>query len=774
MKKYLLALIALVPILLLAASGTITVTTPYPIALSSSAAATDSIPGSGKIGVISGSITNQNLPMFSGTSGLIADSGTSSIQIVIGPNSSSDGEVALYSLGTGKILKNSGVLISGAKVLTGLNSVSNVTIGSPTAAAGTFTNLTANTSLTMPDGSTLITAGNHSTTFTTTGTTSVTFPTSGTLATTGNLAAYLPLAGGALTGLVTTNNQFQFVPATVSTTMSQSGILATIVGANSTYNGAYVVPASGSPFTIVNYQGTTTVPTTVSQTISSGTACTVYLFNSTPIDINSGLGLLQAFKATQYLTLGAIGTFTTIDGNGAAYGSFVSSNVANLPNNSSNQTASQSGTTVTGVGTSWDSTYKGHLIRFSTGSVAWITAVGSSTSMTVTPSQTVTSTTFDIPGKTNGVESTSMDGLGNFGTSNAYVNSSLVMPAGSTLTLGTIGTGVWQGSVIGSTYGGSGVASPTAHGILVAEGSSAFTPLTATNGQVLVGSTGSDPVAATIGGTQGVTWTTGAGTLSAGLSGVPNSALANSSVTLTAGTNISISGGSLSLGGSATINVAAPFSATTLTSNGLLIGNGTSNISGITACTNGQVPVGSTAAAPACATVGSANGLTWTTGANSLSIGITAGGIANASLTNSSVTVTAGAGLTGGGAVSLGSSTTISLNTSNITTWSTVSTTSQSMAVGNGYFANNSSLVTFTLPTSCTPGDKMIVDGQGAGGWKIAQNVTQVIHLGSSTTTSGTSGFLSSTNQWDSVTLRCILLNTAWTVESVIGNILVN
>jgi len=63
--------------------------------------------------------------------------------------------------------------------------------------------------------------------------------------------------------------------------------------------------------------------------------------------------------------------------------------------------------------------------------------------------------------------------------------------------------------------GGTGAASLTAHGVLVGEGTSAITPLSVgTNGQVLLGSTGADPVFATLTSTGGtVTYTTGAGTL---------------------------------------------------------------------------------------------------------------------------------------------------------------------------------------------------------------------------------------------------------------------
>lgn len=65
--------------------------------------------------------------------------------------------------------------------------------------------------------------------------------------------------------------------------------------------------------------------------------------------------------------------------------------------------------------------------------------------------------------------------------------------------------------------GGTGRNTLTDHGVLVGATTSAITQLTAgTNGQLLVGSTGADPVFATPGSTDStVTWTTGAGTLSA-------------------------------------------------------------------------------------------------------------------------------------------------------------------------------------------------------------------------------------------------------------------
>jgi hypothetical protein len=66
---------------------------------------------------------------------------------------------------------------------------------------------------------------------------------------------------------------------------------------------------------------------------------------------------------------------------------------------------------------------------------------------------------------------------------------------------------------LSATQGGLGVASPTAHGILVAEGASPATPLVLTNGQLLIGSTGADPVPASITAGAGIIVTPGAGTL---------------------------------------------------------------------------------------------------------------------------------------------------------------------------------------------------------------------------------------------------------------------
>jgi hypothetical protein len=95
--------------------------------------------------------------------------------------------------------------------------------------------------------------------------------------------------------------------------------------------------------------------------------------------------------------------------------------------------------------------------------------------------------------------------------------------------------------------------------------------------------------------------------------------------------------------------------------------------------------------------------------------------------------------------------------------WSVIST-SQSMSNNAGYITNGGSLITLTLPTTSPIGAVMSVVGDGAPGWKIAQNASQSIRFGSSTTSIGTGGSLASTNAADSISLVCTNANLTWTV----------
>lgn len=104
-------------------------------------------------------------------------------------------------------------------------------------------------------------------------------------------------------------------------------------------------------------------------------------------------------------------------------------------------------------------------------------------------------------------------------------------------------------------------------------------------------------------------------------------------------------------------------------------------------------------------------------------------------------------------------------------TWNEITGTSQSLIVSNGYIANNASLVTFTLPTNAIVGDRIRVTGKGAGGWRVAQNASQLIQFGNKVTTTGTGGRLDSTNRYDCVEFICITVNTTWLVISSVGSV---
>jgi hypothetical protein len=106
--------------------------------------------------------------------------------------------------------------------------------------------------------------------------------------------------------------------------------------------------------------------------------------------------------------------------------------------------------------------------------------------------------------------------------------------------------------------------------------------------------------------------------------------------------------------------------------------------------------------------------------------------------------------------------------------WTNVTGASASAAVNNGYMANNAGLVTITLPVTAAVLSIIQVSGSGAGGWKIAQNASQYINFGSEVSTTGTGGYLASTNQYDAVTLQCNIANNGWVVIESQGTLTVN
>lgn len=107
----------------------------------------------------------------------------------------------------------------------------------------------------------------------------------------------------------------------------------------------------------------------------------------------------------------------------------------------------------------------------------------------------------------------------------------------------------------------------------------------------------------------------------------------------------------------------------------------------------------------------------------------------------------------------------------NFITWNDVSGTSQAAVANNGYIISNAAQTTVTLPATAAEGIVFAVQGKGAAGFILQANTGQIIHLGSSATSSA--GSLTSTNLWDSVSIVCVTANTTFAVTSVIGNLTV-
>lgn len=106
--------------------------------------------------------------------------------------------------------------------------------------------------------------------------------------------------------------------------------------------------------------------------------------------------------------------------------------------------------------------------------------------------------------------------------------------------------------------------------------------------------------------------------------------------------------------------------------------------------------------------------------------------------------------------------------------WTDVTGTSQAMSVDNGYIADNAGLVTLTLPSaSASIGATIIIMGKGAGGWIIAQNAGQQIHVGNVASTAGVTGSVASTNQWDNIELICVTAGASsiWSARPPEGNL---
>jgi hypothetical protein len=348
--------------------------------------------------------------------------------------------------------------------------------------------------------------------------------------------------------------------------------------------------------------------------------------------------------------------------------------------------------------------------------------------------------------------------------------------------------------------GGTGATTLTDGGILLGSGSS---PITATsqptNGQLLIGSTGVDPVLGSLTSTGStITITAGAGTINLETdASVPTQFDSDSGSAVPALGVLDILGGTLLSTSGATNTI-------TVNADDNVVGSVSTDGSAATPASNAFTIAGGTG----CATSGSGSTVTIdldasvptsfptdsgtaTPSGNSLTV---AGGtLLNTSGSGSTVTVNADDSVVGtvgsdsgtatpssnnfdivgtGGITTSGATDTITIDGSAISDfdWNVETGTSATMAVNNGYIANNASTVTFTLPDTAAVGDEVRVTSIQAA-WSIAQNAGETIYFGDQSTTTGAGGSMTSTDTRDAVHLVCVVANTDWQVLSSIGNL---
>ena len=258
----------------------------------------------------------------------------------------------------------------------------------------------------------------------------------------------------------------------------------------------------------------------------------------------------------------------------------------------------------------------------------------------------------------------------------------------------------------------------TQSGLVKFDGVSNFTGVTTTNHYVLVGAA-SNGVTNVTPSTSGKVLTSNGTSSDPSFETVSNSILPGSGqITLSNGTNISVSGSPVALGGTATINVSGPASATTLTSNGVVYGQGSSAVAATSAGTTNTVLLGNTGSAPSFGTV------------------------PNAALTNSSVTLSNGNNITvTGSPLSLGGTATIAVS----------GTTNHAIQLGNasGSLTSASALTNGELLIGVTGSDPVAATLTAGSGISISNStgsitisatggfVPNLTYIGSTTTNSG-------------------------------------
>jgi len=161
---------------------------------------------------------------------------------------------------------------------------------------------------------------------------------------------------------------------------------------------------------------------------------------------------------------------------------------------------------------------------------------------------------------------------------------------------------------------------------------------------------------------------------------------------------------------------------------------------------------------------------TWVTLANP-------GGVVTDIVTDSGTAVPA-AGiinlLTGPGVSTSATGNTITINVTDVD-WTVITAATQTIVEGNGYIANRAGNIVFTLPAAPVLGSSFQITGMNTAlGWTVGQPALQQIFFGTSSTTVGIGGSVSSTATRDSIRAVCVVggASAVWNLTSAVGSLL--
>lgn len=222
---------------------------------------------------------------------------------------------------------------------------------------------------------------------------------------------------------------------------------------------------------------------------------------------SGGAGADPSFSTATYpATATGTGTILRADGTNwvATTSTYPATNAINTllfasaPNVMSALTAGANGVLISSAGSvpSW-------LANGTTGQVLTATAGAPPSWTTIAGGGTVTS----VSGTANRITSTG-------GAAPVIDIAATYVGQTSITTLGTVTTGVWNGTAVDVAHGGTGATTLTNHGILLGNGTGAVTATAEpSNGQILIGSTGNAPVLANLTAGTGISITNAAGSV---------------------------------------------------------------------------------------------------------------------------------------------------------------------------------------------------------------------------------------------------------------------